>query len=158
MYGVLVRIMIFDKDGVKLALDSMGTIDTVYIESRIFVPHETIFYELLVKGPVSLFMQHRCNLVDAGDPSGYGEKTETGASRNFSSLTNSVRTYKLKLPDEYYVKDATLYWITRKNVFYKATSSSQIMKVFPEKAKELKQFIKDHKLDLRNIPEVNLFQ
>lgn len=149
-YNKLTEEMIFVKDGARLALDSLEMIDTVYIESRVFLPHEKVFYELLVKGPVSLFIQHKCDLIEAGNPSGYGGKTETGAARSLSSFSNSVQTYRLKLPDEYHVKDATKFWITRKNEFYKANSSTQIIKVFPEKSKEIKLFIKEKKLDLTN--------
>jgi hypothetical protein len=150
-YNKLTEEMIFDKDGVKLALDSLETIDTVYIESRIFVPHEKIFYELLVKGPISLFMQHKCDLLLAGSPSGYGGTTETGAATSISYLSRSGGIYKLKLPGGYHVTDATHFWIRRKDTFYKANSGSQIMKIFPEKSKEIKQFIKQNNLNLKNI-------
>lgn len=153
-YNKITEEMIFEKEGIKLAFDSLQTIDTVYIESRIFIPHIKVFYELLVMGRVSLFVQNKCNPVDPGDPSGYGGKTETGAVRNLSSISNSVHTYKFELPNNYYILDATLYWITRNNIFYKANTSSQITKVFPEKSKEIKQFIKDHKLDLKNTTDL----
>jgi hypothetical protein len=149
-YNKITEEMIFEKDGVKLALDSLQTIDTVYIESRVFVPHLKVFYELLVKGKVSLFVQNKCNLIDSGDPSGYGGKTETGAVRNLSSVTNSVHTYRFKLPNDYYVTDATFFCITINNKFYKANSVSQIMKVFPENSKSIKLFIRQNKLDLKN--------
>ena len=149
-YNKATEEMIFEKDGVLMALDSLQTIDTVYIESRVFIPHNKVFYELLVKGKVSLFVQNKSNLVDAGSYSGYGGKTETGAVRNLTSISNSVQTYKFKLPTDSYVTDATLFWITKDDKFYKSNTASQIMKVFPEKSKEIKQFIKDHKLDLKN--------
>lgn len=156
-YNKLTEEMIFEKDGVMLALDSLEAIDTVILESRIFIPHEKVFYELLVKGPVSLFVQHKCNLLAAGNPSGYGGTSETGASRNLSSLTNSGRAYKLKLPTDYHVTDASQFWISRKGTFYKSNTASQITKVFPEKTKEIKQFIKENKLDLKKTKDlVNL--
>jgi hypothetical protein len=149
-YNKLTEEMIFEKDGVMLALDSLVAIDTVSLESRIFVPHDKVFYEVLVKGPVSLFFQHRCNLLAAGNPSGYGGISETGAARNLSSLTNSGRAYHLRLPSDYHVTDASMFWISRKSEFYKANTASQIIKVFPEKSKEIKQFIKSKDLDLKN--------
>ena len=153
-YNKLTEEMIFEKDGVMLALDSLEAIDTVNIDSRIFVPHGKVFYELLVKGPVSLFIQHKCNLLAAGNPSGYGGTSETGASRNLSSLTNSGRAYRLKLPTDYHVTDATQFWIRKSGTFYKSNTVSQIIKVFPDKSKEIKQFIKDHKLDLKNTTDL----
>jgi hypothetical protein len=142
--------MIFEKDGIMLALDSISAIDTVNIGSREFVPHEKVFYEVLVKGPVSLFIQHRCNLIAAGNPSGYGGVTETGSSRNLTSLTNSGRAYQLKLPTEYHVTDASQDWIRRNGTFFKANTATQIIKAFPDKSKEIKQFIKSRNLDLKN--------
>lgn len=150
-YNKLTEEMVFEKDGIKLALDSLEAIDTVYIESRIFVPHEKVFYEVIVMGPVSLFIQHKCNLLSAGSPSGYGGTSETGAARSISVLAKSGSAYKLKLPSEYHVTDATQFWIRRKGIFYKANSGPQIIKVFPDKSKEIKQFIKQNKLDLKNI-------
>lgn len=149
-YNKLTEEMIFEKEGVRLALDSLEAIDTVYIDSRIFIPHQKVFYELLVKGPVSLFMQHKCNLLAAGNPSGYGGTSETGASRNLSSLASSGRAYKLTLPTEYHVTDDSQFWIRKNNRFYRSNTGSQIIKVFPEKEKEIKQFIKENRLDLKD--------
>jgi hypothetical protein len=148
-YNTLTEEMIFYKDGIMLALDSLEKIDTVYLGSRIFIPHNKVFYELLVRGPVSLFVQNKTNPINAGKPSGYGESTETGAATNYSSLTNSVHTYKLKLPEGYHVMDATLYWIKKNNTYYKANNSSQIRKIFPGRSSEIKEYIKSNKLDLK---------
>ncbi|MEI6048002.1 MAG: hypothetical protein WCS03_03820 [Bacteroidota bacterium] len=153
-YNKLTEEMIFDKKGVKMALDSTEAIDTVHIESRIFVPHEKVFYEVLVIGPVSLYMQHKCNLLAAGNPSGYGGTSETGASRNLSSLTNTGRAYKLNLPGDYHVTDASKFWIKSNAIFYKANTGAQIAKAFPEREKEIKEYIKQKKLDLNNTTDL----
>jgi hypothetical protein len=156
-YNKLTEEMIFEKNGVLLALDSIQTIDTVTIESRIFIPHFlphiNNFFELLVKGPVSLFIQHKCIPVAAGNASGYGGTTETGASSNVSYLPNSGRLYKLKLPTDYHVTDATQFWITRNGKYYKANSTAQVIKAFPGKSKEIKQFIKEKNIDIKKIEE-----
>jgi hypothetical protein len=148
-YNKLTEEMIFEKNGRMLALDSLEKIDTVYIDARVFVPHEKIFYELLVKGPVSLFLQHKCNLLAAGNPAGYGGTTETGAASNISFLTSTGRAYKMHLPRDYHVTDASMYWIRKNGEFSRANTTSQITGAFPEHKKEIKQFIKDHKLDLK---------
>jgi hypothetical protein len=153
-YNKLTEEVIFDKNGVLLALDSLEAIDTVSIESRKFVPHQKVFYEVLVKGPVSLFLQHKCNLLAAGNPAGYGGTTETGSSRNISTLTNSGRAYKLKLPRDYHVTNAPQFWMRKSGVFYKANTASQIIKGFPEKSKEIRQYVKDNKLDLRDTKDL----
>lgn len=147
-YNQLTEEMIFDKEGVMLALDSIMKIDTVNLDSRLFIPHDKVFYEVLVKGKVSLYMQHKCNLLAAGNPSGYGGVTETGASKNVSSMT-SYRSFKLQLPRDYHITDASLYWISINGEFFKANTSSQIRKALPEQSGEIKNYIKLKKLDLR---------
>ena len=150
-YNELTEEMIFVKDGVKLAIDSLETIDTITIESRIFVPHQKILFELLVKGPVSLFVQHKCNPIASGNPSGYGETTETGAATNVSSVYYAGKPLqKLKLSSDYHITDDTHFWIRRNGTFYKSNTSSQIISVFPEKAKEIRHFIKENNLNLEN--------
>jgi hypothetical protein len=147
-YNKLTEEMIFEKDGVMLALDSLVAIETVNIDNRIFVPHGNIFFEVLVIGPVSLYMQHKSNILIAGNPSGYGGTSETGAARNLSSLTNTGRAYKLTLPSDYHITEASKFWLRKGDTFYKANNSAQVRKIFPEKSKEINAFIKQKKLDL----------
>jgi hypothetical protein len=146
-YNQLTEEMIFEKDGLMLALDSISKIDSVNIDSRLFIPHEKIFYEVLVIGKVSLFMEHKCNLLATGNPSGYGGVTETGASRNVATMT-TFRSFKLELPRDYYITDATIYWIRIGGEYFKANTSSQIRKAIPEKSAEIKNYIKLKALDL----------
>jgi hypothetical protein len=153
-YNKLTEEMIFEKNGRMLALDSLEKIDTVYLESRVFVPHEKIFLELLVKGPVSLFLEHKCNLLAAGNPAGYGGTTETGAATNISILANTGRAYKMHLPRDYHVTDASLFWIRKNGEYSKANTTSQITGAFPDHKKEIKQYIKDHKLDIKKTEDL----
>jgi hypothetical protein len=146
-YNQLTEEMIFEKDGLMLALDSISKIDTVKVDSRLFIPHGKIFYEVLVIGKVSLYMEHKCNLLATGNPSGYGGVTETGASRNVASMS-TYRSFKLELPRDYHITDASLYWVNYKGEFFKANTSAQIRKAIPEKSGEIKDYIKLKKLDL----------
>jgi hypothetical protein len=153
-YNMLTEEMIFEKNGGRLAMDKLDKIDTVYIESRKFIPHDKVFYEVLVNDRVALFIQHKCNLLPAGSPAGYGGTSETSATTSLSMLINSGSMYKLKLPSEYHVTDASQFWIRRDNTFYKANSNSQILKIFPEKSKEIKQFIKQNNLNIKNTEDL----
>jgi hypothetical protein len=146
-YNQLTEEMIFEKDGLMLALDSIMKIDTVSIDSRLFIPHDKVFFEVLVKGKVSLYKQHKCNLLATGNPSGYGGVTETGASRNISSI-KGYRSFKLQLPRDYYITEASQFWLNYGGVFHKANTISQISGAFPEKKAEIKNYVKLKKLDI----------
>jgi hypothetical protein len=149
-YNKLSEEMIFEKNDIRMALANIGVIDTIYLGDRKFVPHEKIFFEVLVKDSVSLFVQHKCNILQPGNPSGYGGTSETGAARSISMLANSGNLYKLSLPAEYNVTDASQFWIIFEKSTIRITSINQIQKIFPVQAKEIKQFAKKNKVNVRD--------
>jgi len=148
-YNMITEEMIFDKNGTKLALAELAAIDTVYIDSLVFIPHEKIFIEILYSSKVILYKQNKCNLLIAGNPAGYGGSTETGASKNVSNISGMGRAYKLKLPADYHITDASQFWIEKEGKFHKASTISQVRKVFPEKSDEIKQFTHTKGFDVK---------
>jgi len=148
-YNTVTEEMIFDKGGTKLAMTNIEAIDTVYLGSRKFIPHEKIFYEVLIKDNISLFKKHKCNLLQSGSPAGYGGTSETSATNNISILVGSGSMYKLELPKDYHVKDASQFRTLKDNVESIITSQKQFLKIFPQKSAELEQFIKKNKLNVR---------
>jgi hypothetical protein len=148
-YNMITEEMIFDKDGTKLALAELEAIDTVYIDSLVFVPHEKIFFEILYSGNVVLYKQNKCNLLIAGDPAGYGGSTETGASKNVANISGMGRAYKLKLPADYHITDASQFWIEKEGKLLKASTVHQVMKVFPDKSNEIKQLSRQKEFDIK---------
>lgn len=153
-YNMLSEEMIFEKGGTRLAIDKIETIDTVYLAGKKFVPHEKFFFEVLVNDNISLFIRHKCNLLPAGSPSGYGGKSETSASTSISMLAGSGSLYKLKLPVEYHVTDASQFWIEMNNLIFRISSERQLIKTFPEISKEINQFIKLNRLDIRKEKDI----
>jgi hypothetical protein len=155
-YNMLTEEMIFEKGDVKLALDKLETIDTVYLGSRKFIPHEKVFFELLVKDRISLFVEHKCNLMPAGKPAGYGGTSETSATTSVSVLMTSGNIYKLKLPEGYRVTDDTQFWIIKGGSYFRIGSERQFLKIFPEKSQEIELFIKQNKLNIRKMEDLTI--
>ena len=148
-YNKLSEEMIFEKDGQRLAMDNLQTIDTVFLGSRKFVPYEKVFHEVLVNDHISLSIQHKCNLLPAGKPAGYGGTSETSATSSISVLVSSGMLYKLELPREYRVSDASQFWIIKDKLPVRIAGERQILKIFPEKSRELEEYIKQNKLNIR---------
>lgn len=149
-YNKVTEEMIYDNGGTKLAMTNLESIDTVYLGSRRFIPHGKIFYEVLINDNISLFIKHKCNLLQAGSPSGYGGTSETSATNSISILVGSGSMYKLELPKEYHVKDASQFRISKDNSEYIIANQKQFLKIFPKQSEELEQFIKQNKLNVKN--------
>ena len=148
-YNKVSEEMIFEKDGQRLAMDNLQTIDTVFLGSRKFVPYEKVFHEVLVNDRISLSVQHKCNLLPPGKPAGYGGTSETSATSSISVLVSSGMLYKLELPREYRVSDASQFWIIKDKLPVRIAGERQFLKIFPEKLKELEEYIKQNKLNIR---------
>jgi len=148
-YNTILEEMIFNKNGNVNSLGNIDQIDTVIIGQRIFVPFDKVFYELLVDGPATLYVEHKSKAVAGNNMAGYAGGSETGASSNYSSLATADHTYKLKLPDNYHIMNMTVYWLKWGNEYYKANNGSQVRKIFPEHSKEIQQYIKKNDLNPR---------
>jgi hypothetical protein len=153
-YNMITEEMVYDKDGVMMAIDRLGTIDTVYFETRKFVPVEKVFYEELIKAPISLYLQHKNNLIPPGNSVGYGGTSQTASTTSLTSLTTSGTIYKLQLPSDYQVSNISQFWIRKEDKLYKASGERQVLKIFPEKAKEIKEFISQNKLNVKKTDDL----
>jgi len=97
-YNTVTENMVWEKDGKLLDLTNMESVDTVFLQNRKFVPSNEVFFEVLVKAPISLFIQHKSNLVQAGSPAGYGTTSQTSSIKNISSVSLKSGTYNLEIP------------------------------------------------------------
>ena len=155
-YNMISEEMIFEKGGTRLAMDRIETIDTVYLGSRKFVPYEKYFLEILLEDQVSLYIRHKLNILQSGSPAGYGGTTETGAAHSISYLVGSGSLYKLQLPSEYNLTDASQFWIKKESSFFRIGTERQILDIFPGKSKEIKQFIRQNKINFRKEKDVTV--
>ena len=71
-YNALTEEMIFDKNGNKLAIGQLESVDTVYIGSHKFIPQKGRFFEIIYSGKYQLFADHKASIVDPGKPADYG--------------------------------------------------------------------------------------
>jgi hypothetical protein len=155
-YNMITEEMIFEKGDTRLAMVNIETIDTVYLDSRKFIPHEKVFYEVLIRNSISLFKRHRCNLMKAGAPAAYGGTSETSATTSISVLISSGSMYKLELPSEYRVRDASQYLITINGAESRIAGERQFLKLFPDKSEELAGYIRQNKLDIRKEEDLKI--
>ncbi len=150
-YNIVTEKMVYEQDGKMFDLINPETIDTVYIRNRKFVPAGKIFYEVILKGsPLTLFIQQKGSLLSAGTPAGYGGTSQVSATRSLSSIELSGSRYNLALPSDFIVNPSPVYWIRNENEMDSFLTEKQFLKIFPDKEKELKLFIKQNRIKIGN--------
>lgn len=147
-YNSLTEEMIFENKGIKLAVGQLEQIDTVYISGRKFLPLNSKFVELIYHSKFDLFAEHKCNLVDPGKPAGYGGSSQTSATTTYSTFFSGSQAYELKLPESYETKSFTFYWLKKDGELNKFVSIRQLMKLFGEKEKLIKNYTKKQSIKI----------
>ncbi|HBC78726.1 MAG TPA: hypothetical protein DCZ51_08845 [Bacteroidales bacterium] len=148
-YNMVDEEMIFDQNGVYMALEKPQEIDTIYLQNRRFVPVEKAFYEVLIKSGITMFIQHKSRYSQKGTPTAYGMTTKTAGPTKVLSMQVGNQVRQVELPDNVEVTPANVYWLSYKNGMYKFTTEKQFLKIFPENEIKLKEFMKTNKIDIK---------
>jgi len=142
-YNSLTEEMIFENNGVKLALTLLENIDTIFVKDRRFFLLNGKFVELLYHSKCDLYAEYRCSVNDPGKPSGYGSSSQLGAATTYSSYFSGNRVYEMTLPESVETTPFTIYWLKKDGVLIKFYSLKQLLKEFPEKSSLYKKFMKE---------------
>lgn len=149
-YNTVDQEMVFMQKKLFLILDNPHLIDTVYMANRKFIPAEKGFLELIVAAPISLFIQHKSYVESLGTPTGYGARSQTTGPSYVRTIYGGTGAIELNIPKNYKVVDDTEYVIRREGTIQRFTTKRQFLKLFPDKEKELDQFIDKRKIDFKN--------
>lgn len=149
-YETVEQEMIFLQNKYTIILDNPQLIDTILLYNTRFVPFQKGFYEMVLKAPITLFIQHKSYVESLGTPIGYGAMSQTTSPSYVRQVFDRRGAIGLKIPDNFKVVDDSDYWVRWINGMEKFTTKSQFLKIFPDKEKELKKFISGNNLDFKN--------
>ena len=148
-YNMAEERMITELYGTYRVAKNTETFDTIYIQNRKFVPAEKGFLELLTTGPATFFFEHKCNITPMGSSVGYGQKSQSVGPTDMRRLEIPGDVVHIELPPNVEITPASVCWVRRSDELFKFTGTNQFLKIFPEKADELKKYIKAEKIDFK---------
>jgi hypothetical protein len=148
-YNMVDEEMVFQQGNVYMVLNKPEEIDTILLQNRKFVYVDKAFYEIIVKGRVTLFIQHKGRYTIVSTPTAYGMKSPTNATINITAAKAGNQTRQIEPPDNVTVSLAKVYWAKINGEMNKFTSERQFLKLFPEREAELKEFIKRNGADIK---------
>jgi hypothetical protein len=149
-YNMVDEEMVFQQQGgVYMVLDKPEEIDTVYIKNRKFVYVPKAFYEVVVKGPVTIFIQQKSRYTPVGSATAYGMTSKTLGPTAVWSAQGGNQVRQITPPDNIMVSPAIVYWVKVNGNMNRFTNKNQFIKVFPESANKIKEFIKSSGIDIK---------
>lgn len=145
-YNMVTEKMVFIRSDNYYDLLNTESVDTVFIYDSRFIPVGKSFYEVLVSAPISLFIQHKGNLLPAGKPVGYGGTSQVATSDQINNITLSSGQYNLELPANFIVRIAPVFWLRKDNEMVSFETEKQFLKLFPGKEDQIKSYMKENRL------------
>jgi len=149
-YNMLTERMTFYQNGKMMDLAKPQDVDTILLMDKKFAYIDGAFYEVLLNAPIALFIQHKSDLVSAGRIGAYGTTSQTLPPTSVRKLYTEDNTYNMKLPEEFKVTPSPINWVRIDNEIYKFFTERQFLKLFPAIENELKQFINQSKISMKD--------
>ena len=139
--------VVFEQQGKWMALDNLNLVKRIKIGENVFEPINGKFYQKIGICAEGLYVSYRYKVIPPSAPSAYGSESNTSASTSWSSLAGRGNLYEFTIPSEYKVVKSKDFLLYKDNQLCQVNKYSQVSKLYPQKAKALKDFIKTNKLD-----------
>ena len=153
-YDLVGQRMVFLQRKLTLVLDDPNEVDTIFLANRIFIPAEKGFYEILLQAPLTLYKQNKSYVESLGTPTLYGARSQTTGPSYVQQIYGARGAIDLTIPKNYKVVDDSEYWIRQNGELSHFSTKRQFLKNYPDKQKDLKQYIKKSKTDFSDTKQV----
>ncbi len=153
-YNVVDQEMVFLQNDIYMVMDNPQLVDTIFLANRTFIPFNTGFYELVMTGTITLFIQHKSNVESVGATTGYGATSKTLAPSYVRQIYGPAGSINLRIPDEFKVVDISFYWVRKESSMEKFSTKHQFLKIFRDKGKELNNFIDSNRINFKNLSDI----
>jgi hypothetical protein len=153
-YNIVTEKMVFEQKGKYFDLANPEAVDTAFLRKGKFVPRDEYFLEVIVDGKVSVFKRNKGELIAPPRSAGYGTTTDLTSSNLLEGIATPQGYYNFKLPVGYTIRPASSFWARKDDKWTRFTSENQFVKIFPQKEKELKQFIRENNLRISRMEDM----
>jgi len=136
----------FIKDGKYMVLSVLESVDTIYLQNKIFIPVKESIYEIISdpSSPTVVYVSYTNvirPLVATADHNGAGKQTPSQVSNTVTDVyANGIGKNKS-------VEIQKHYWIERKKKMYRADSEKQVIKMIPAKASVIEKYVKENNIN-----------
>jgi len=146
-YNIVTERIVFMQKKQIYDMTNYGSVDTVYMNQRKFIPYGKVFYEVLVNGPVSLFIQHKGIVRQPPRPAAYGGTTELSSTRYINNIRLGNDVFRMSSGEKLIIDPKPVLWMGKDDNLYSVVNKKQILKILPDKRQELKEFIRSNHTD-----------
>lgn len=146
-YDAANRLMMYRQNDEEMILSNNRQVDTIYISSRKFIPIGPVYLEAVSVQNGIIYINWLLKNINRGKKGAYGMpalgKVETVNTREF----RGGGTYDNEYLDIYQLVNSNEYWLLNSDKPVKCKNLKGLIKLFPEREAQIKDFVKKEKLD-----------
>ena len=145
-YNLATEEMVVDLGHQKMPYPWDDQIVAFVLKDIRFIIFQDQIFELLLEGDVSLLLHGQCKLMRLGQNTGLG-RSGTISSRELPP--NKTELYELELEGTFEHRDISSFYLLRGDELHLIDKSKQVLELFPDRAIDLKKFMKKEKIRMR---------
>jgi len=154
-YDLLGSKILFKNGEEVMELANPNTVSHININGRVFQHIKSdVFYEKVKAGNTDLYVLWKSSLVSEGKNAGYGTKSQTSAVDNVSHVYKNLSSNKLSSSETFKTINKNNYYVNIKGKYKQFNSLSTLANIFKNHEEEIKNGLKDEKLNFRKINDV----
>lgn len=152
-YNIVTEQMLFLKGEKVWALKTPG-VDTIYVGGKKFIPMGEAYSEVLKTTVGVMYIKHHAEILDKGNPVGYGGYSQTSSSGSMSN-TAIIGTFQaLDAQPRFHLNSKSVYWVKSGLHLFEAQTLEHLQKAFPDKKKSIQKLAKEQATNFARPEEV----
>ncbi|MCX6256013.1 MAG: hypothetical protein NTV31_16290 [Bacteroidia bacterium] len=152
-YNIISEKITFIQRGKILDLTNPGSVDTIYLGGKIFIPFGKVFYEVLSEEPFILFVQHKGIVQEPLKTDSYGRVPETSSASSMNYFKDGS-DLKALLDRNFIIKKEDVYWVHMNESMQSFKDATQLVKIFPDIKSEIRLYIRQNKIKFENSDDI----
>ncbi len=154
-YNKLTKEIIFSQNSELLAISSYDPVDTVYIDKKKYIRKNDLFLEVVYSLGFNLYVDSYCKSYQEGPKGSYGQSSSNTAVNSLEFYRGKSPIYrKLNLDNDIKLISYLTYYLEKDEVIKSFKSLRQLIKLYPNKKKSIKSYIKSNNTNYKNVNEI----
>lgn len=151
-YDAANRVMMYIENKNEMILDASQGIDTIYIAKRKFIPHPSKgFLEMVSLKNGTIFINWSLRQLLRGKKGAYGQVIQGSvAALDVNAIKEQSGSINRESVDVYTQLNENEYWLLNMGKFVKCNNEKSLLKLFPGKEEQIKEFIREKKMSFKN--------
>lgn len=157
-YDATKHLMMYKQNDEDMILTNVQSVDSVLIGKHRFIPVKNRFYEVIPVNSEFILVDWTISMTEIGYRGAYGQVTHSKVHKyNVSAMTHDIYHTEARQNSSlevYRRSNNNTYYIIRNGKMLKFKDKQSLLKLFPDRKKEIEELLKEEKTMFKSVEDV----